>query len=306
MADAAQEDESADAHRTDSSSIAAVRSAWSSLRSVSRESSHVADGERSIQDLQCQLARLTAALERAQSLRRREILLATAALIAPLASHVRQLAGDTCQDFETLGQEVQLGQLAATVTEVTGVMGSLLRRATSAERTVKEVKGQLEACQVAAQERAREMGEMWEKVAAMEKSARATGSQLQEMQNRLSELSKETKMQRQRAVENEVEIASVRSQVSELRGGMEQLATSQETISVLENQLREMGRTATGLSVRLDSLESLKDLETASLQSELDVKEAELMAMGDQLRLLAQFKLRIEGQQREAQKGGTK
>lgn len=130
----------------------------------------------------------------------------------------------------------------------------------------------------------------------MEKVAIGTSGVLKEMQSKLEDMEQETSRQRQCAAENEHELSKVRHDFGVLKSSIDSLVTARETIVTLEKRVQEMESISERLNAHVVSLEAGKRrkeaevaeiiVENDKLRARLDFKEAELVAMGQQIRVL--------------------
>lgn len=201
---------------------------------------------------------------------------------------------------EHKSQELEDGEyierIARAVMQVTDVMEVLLKRAILAESDMDAERVKTKASQDEVKQKTSQLESMWSRVQEMEKVAVGTSGVLKEMQLKLEDMEHETSRQRQRAAENEQELSKVRHDFGVLRSSIESLVTSRETIMTLEKRVQEMEGISERMSTHIVNLEAgkrKKEAEVAQiltendgLRAQLDLKEAELAAMRQQVRLI--------------------
>lgn len=197
---------------------------------------------------------------------------------------------------QELGDGEYIERIARAVMQVTDVMEVLLKRAILAESDMDVEKMKTRASEDEVRQKTLQLESMWGRVQEMEKVAIGTSGVLKEMQLKLEDMEHETSRQRQRAAENEQELSKVRHDFGVLRSSIESLVTSRETILTLEKRVQELEGISERMSAHIISLEAgkrRKEAEVAGfltendkLRAQLDFKEAELAAMGQQVRLI--------------------
>lgn len=197
---------------------------------------------------------------------------------------------------QDLGDGEYIERIARAVMQVTDVMEVLLKRAILAESDMDAERVKTKASQDEVKQKTLQLESMWSRVQEMEKVAIGTSGVLKEMQLKLEDMEHETYRQRQRAAENEQELSKVRHDFGVLRSSIESLVTSRETIMTLEKRVQEMEGISERMSAHIVNLEAgkrRKEAEVAefltendSLRAQLDLKEAELAAMRQQVRLI--------------------
>lgn len=197
---------------------------------------------------------------------------------------------------QELGDGEYIERIARAVMQVTDVMEVLLKRAILAESDMDSERVKTKTSQDEVKQKTLQLESMWSRVQEMEKVAIGTSGVLKEMQLKLEDMEHETSRQRQRAAENEQELSKVRHDFGVLRSSIESLVTSRETIMTLEKRVQEMEGISERMSAHIVNLEAgkrRKEAEVAefltendSLRAQLDLKEAELAAMRQQVRLI--------------------
>ncbi|KAJ7531008.1 hypothetical protein O6H91_14G028400 [Diphasiastrum complanatum] len=185
-------------------------------------------------------------------------------------------------------------RIAVAVMQVTDVMELLLKRALVAEAKFDVEREKVKASQQDVKQKSVQVESMWARVEEMEKVALNTSGALKEMQRKLKDMEVETSRQRHRANENEQELSRVRHDFSLLRLSLDSLIKARETIQSMETRIEEAETTSKRLSNQVVSLEveRLKSkneiakllLENDTLRAGFDFREAELAALGDEVK----------------------
>ncbi|XP_024006957.1 golgin subfamily A member 5 isoform X2 [Eutrema salsugineum] len=183
------------------------------------------------------------------------------------------------------------------VETVTGVMESLARRAIIAESEAAIEKGKVMLSQEEIQRKVGQIDNMSMKLEDMEKFALGTSSILCEMRQRVDDLVEETSRQKQRATENEQELCRVRRDFESLKSYVTSLISVRETLVSSEKQFQTIERLFERLVAKTTQLESEKVQKEAEVQKLLeenvrltalvDKKEAQLLAMNEQCKMMA-------------------
>ncbi|CAH2043050.1 unnamed protein product [Thlaspi arvense] len=183
------------------------------------------------------------------------------------------------------------------VETVTGVMESLARRAVMAESEAAIEKGKFLSSQEEIQRKVGQIDNMSVKLEDMEKFALGTSSSLCEMRQRVDDLVEETSRQKQRATENEQELCRVRRDFESLKSYVTSLISVRETLVSSEKQFQTIERLFERLVAKTTQLESekvQKEAEVQKLMEEnvrltalVDKKEAQLLAMNEQCKMMA-------------------
>ncbi|CAH8281117.1 unnamed protein product [Arabidopsis lyrata] len=183
------------------------------------------------------------------------------------------------------------------VETVTGVMESLARRAIIAESEAAIEKGKVVLSQEEIQRKVGQIENMSLKLEDMEKFALGTSGILCEMRQRVDDLVEETSRQKQRATENEQELSRVRRDFESLKSYVTSLISVRETLVSSEKQFQTIERLFERLVAKTTQLESekvQKEAEVQKLMEEnvrltalVDKKEAQLLAMNEQCKMMA-------------------
>ncbi|KAL1217053.1 hypothetical protein V5N11_021401 [Cardamine amara subsp. amara] len=190
-----------------------------------------------------------------------------------------------------------LTEMLKHVETVTGVMESLARRAIIAESEAAIEKGKVLLCQEEIQRKVGQIENMSIKLDDMEKFALGTTSILCEMRQRVDDLVEETSRQKQRATENEQELSRVRRDFESLKSYVTSLISVRETLVSSEKQFQTIERLFERLVAKTTQLESEKEQKEAEVQKLMeenvrltalvDKKEAQLLAMNEQCKMMA-------------------
>ncbi|KAK4416807.1 hypothetical protein Salat_2506200 [Sesamum alatum] len=135
------------------------------------------------------------------------------------------------------------------------------------------------------------------KLEEMEQFAMGTNSILNEMRQRVEDLVEETSRQRQRAAENEQELCRVKQDFESLKSYVSTLISVRETLLSSEKQFQTIEKHFERLVAKTSQLENekmQKEAEVQKLMEEnvrlsglLDKKEAQLVAMNEQCKVMA-------------------
>ncbi|KAK4790940.1 hypothetical protein SAY86_031353 [Trapa natans] len=191
---------------------------------------------------------------------------------------------------------VYIEELLNSANLVTEVMESLVQRAAIAESETLVHKERVSFGQEEIKRKTAQIESMSFKLGEMEKFASGTNDILNEMKQRVEDLVEETTMQRQRAAENDLELCRVKRDFESLKSYVNSLISVRETLpspdkfQVIERLLERLMLRTT----QLESEKSQKDAEVNKLVEEnvrltalLDKKEAELLAMNEQFKVMA-------------------
>ncbi|KAL3525287.1 hypothetical protein ACH5RR_013659 [Cinchona calisaya] len=189
------------------------------------------------------------------------------------------------------------GELLKGVQMVTDVMECLFKRALVAESETALEKEKVTVGQEEIKRKAVQIDNMSTKLEEMENFALGTNCILNEMRQRVEELVGETSRQRQRAAENELELARVKRDFESLKTYVSSLISVRETLLSSEKQFQTIERLFERLVEKTSQLESeklQKEAEVQKLMEEnvrlsalLDKKEAQLLAMNEQCKVMA-------------------
>ncbi|KAL5122590.1 hypothetical protein HKD37_02G003350 [Glycine soja] len=192
---------------------------------------------------------------------------------------------------------VYIGEILKSVQMVTDVMESLVKRVLLAESETtiekeKVILGQEEIMQKSAQ-----LENMSMKLEEMERFALGTNGILNDMRQRVADLVEETTRQRQRAAENEEELSRVKREFESLKSYVSSLITVRETLLSSEKQfqtIEKLFERLVGKTTQLEGEKMQKEAEVQKLMEEnvrlsalLDKKEAQLLALNEQCKMMA-------------------
>ncbi|KAI6671484.1 hypothetical protein NL676_006369 [Syzygium grande] len=198
---------------------------------------------------------------------------------------------------------VYIDELLKSVQIVTDLMESLVKRVLLAESEIAIEKEKVTFGQLEIKRKAAQIESMSLKLEEMERFAVGTNSILNEMRQRVEDLVEETSRQRQRAEENEVELSRVKRDFESLKSYVSSLITVRETLLSSEKQFQTMEKLFERLMAKTTQLESekmQKEAEVKKLMEDnvrltmlLDKKEAQLMALNEQCKVMALSSLNI-------------
>ncbi|AED98188.1 unnamed protein product [Arabidopsis thaliana] len=215
------------------------------------------------------------------------------------AADLANLSLETDQLQDTIDEHdgTYVTEMLQHVETVTGVMESLARRAFIAESEAAIEKGKVVLSQEEIQRKVGQLENMSVKLEDMEKFALGTSSILCEMRQRVDDLVEETSRQKQRATENELELSRVRRDFESLKSYVTSLISVRETLVSSEKQFQTIERLFERLVAKTTQLESekvQKEAEVQKLMEEnvrltalVDKKEAQLLAMNEQCKMMA-------------------
>ncbi|XP_031401681.1 uncharacterized protein LOC116211432 [Punica granatum] len=190
-----------------------------------------------------------------------------------------------------------IGDLLKSVNMVTEVMENLVKRAVIAETETLVEKEKVSLGREEIKRKAVQIETMSLKLEEMERFAFGTNSILTEMKQRVEDLVEETSRQRQRAAENELELCRVKRDFESLKSYVNSLISVRETLLSSEKQFQTIERLFERLVAKTSQLESEKSQKEAEvnklveenvrLTALLDKKEAQLLAMNEQFKVMA-------------------
>ncbi|KAJ0254309.1 Polyamine-modulated factor 1-binding protein [Hirschfeldia incana] len=135
------------------------------------------------------------------------------------------------------------------------------------------------------------------KLQEMERFAHGTNSVLSEMRERIEELVEETMRQREKAVENEEELCRVKREFESLKSYVSTFTNVRETLLSSERQFKtieELFERLVSKTTQLEGEKAQKEVEVQKLMEEnvkltalLDKKEAQLLALNEQCKVMA-------------------
>ncbi|KAJ0236603.1 Kinectin-like protein [Hirschfeldia incana] len=206
-------------------------------------------------------------------------------------------SGEQASSTSERDQSYYVSEMLKHVETVSGVMDSLARRAIVAESEAAVQRGKALLSQQEVQRKAGQINSMSMKLEDMEKFALGTTSILGEMRQRVDDLVEETSRQKARATENEQELCRVRRDFESLKSYVSSLISVRETLVSSEKQFQTIERLFERLVAKTTQLESdkvQKEAEVQKLMEEnvrltalVDKKEAQLLAMNEQCKMMA-------------------
>lgn len=193
--------------------------------------------------------------------------------------------------------EVYINEVVKTVQMITEVMESLLERVIMAESETDIEKHKVKLSQEEIIKKEIQIEIMSEKLDEMDRFAIDTNCVLNEMRQWIDNLVEETSRQRQRASENEEELIRVKRDFEALKCYVNSLISVRETLVSSEKQFQDMEKLFERLVLKTTQLETEKKKkegeveklmeENLRLNNVLDQKEAQLLAMNEQCKLMA-------------------
>ncbi|KAL4361373.1 hypothetical protein GQ457_04G021060 [Hibiscus cannabinus] len=196
-----------------------------------------------------------------------------------------------------------IGELIESVQMITDVMEILVKRVIMAESETAIEKEKVTLGQEEIRRKAFQIENMSLKLEEMQSFAMGTNNILNEMKQRVEDLVEETSRQRQRAAENEEELSRVKRDFETLKSYVSSLISVRETLVSSEKQFQTIERLFERLAAKTTQLESEKKQkedevqklmeENVRLAALLDKKEAQLLAMNEQCKVMALNSLNI-------------
>ncbi|GAB4847520.1 hypothetical protein Ancab_026579 [Ancistrocladus abbreviatus] len=190
-----------------------------------------------------------------------------------------------------------IGELLKSVEMVANVMEALVKRVIIAESETAIEKERVNFSQEEIKKKEDQIENMSTKLEEMERFAMGTNCILNEMRQRVEDLVEETSRQRQRATENEQELSRVKQDFESLKSYVSGLISVRETLISSEKQFQTIEKLFERLVAKTTQLEGekvQKEAEVQKLMEEnvrlhalLDKKEAQLLAMNEQCKVLA-------------------
>ncbi|CAH8272763.1 unnamed protein product [Arabidopsis lyrata] len=188
-------------------------------------------------------------------------------------------------------------EMLQSIEMVTDVLESLVRRVTAAES---ETAVQKEKALLGEEEISRktvQIENLSSKLEEMERFAHGTNSVLNEMRERIEELVEETMRQREKAKENEEELWRVKREFESLKSYVSTFTNVRETLLSSERQFKtieELFERLVTKTTQLEGEKAQKEVEVQKLMEEnvkltalLDKKEAQLLALNEQCKVMA-------------------
>ncbi|XP_014510071.1 uncharacterized protein LOC106769105 isoform X1 [Vigna radiata var. radiata] len=192
---------------------------------------------------------------------------------------------------------VYIGEILKSVQMVADVMEALVKRALLAESETRTEKEKVSLGQEEIMRKSAQLESMSMKLEEMERFALGTNGILNDMRQRVADLVEETTRQRQRASENEEELSRVKREFESLKSYVSSLITVRETLLSSEKQFQTIERLferLVGKTTQLEGEKMQKEAEVQKLMEEnvrlsamLDKKEAQLLALNEQCKMMA-------------------
>ncbi|XP_054775749.1 uncharacterized protein LOC129284335 [Prosopis cineraria] len=190
-----------------------------------------------------------------------------------------------------------VGEILKSVQMVADVMETLVKRVLLAESETAIEKEKVTLGHEEIKRKSAQLESMSMKLEEMERFAVGTNSILNEMRQRVEDLVEETTRQRQRAAENEQELSRVKRDFESLKSYVSSLISVRETLLSSEKQFQTIERLFERLVEKTTQLEGEKMQKEAEVQklmeenvrlnSLLDKKEAQLLALNEQCKVMA-------------------
>ncbi|TKY55886.1 coiled-coil domain-containing protein 73 [Spatholobus suberectus] len=190
-----------------------------------------------------------------------------------------------------------IGEILKSVQMVTDVMEALVKRVLLAESETTTEKEKVSLGQEEIMRKSAQLENMSMKLEEMERFALGTNGILNDMRQRVADLVEETTRQRQRAAENEEELSRVKREFESLKSYVSSLITVRETLLSSEKQFQTIERLferLVGKTTQLEGEKMQKEAEVQKLMEEnvrlsalLDKKEAQLLALNEQCKMMA-------------------
>ncbi|KAK7262946.1 hypothetical protein RJT34_30528 [Clitoria ternatea] len=192
---------------------------------------------------------------------------------------------------------VYIGEILNSVQMVTDVMEALVKRVILAESETIIEKEKVSLSHEEIMQKSTQLENMSMKLEEMERFALGTNGILNEMRQRVADLVEETTRQRQRAAENEEELSRVKQEFESLKSYVSSLITVRETLLSSEKQFQTIERLferLVGKTTQLEGEKMQKEAQVQKLMEEnvrlsalLDKKEAQLLALNEQCKMMA-------------------
>ncbi|KAF5203224.1 polyamine-modulated factor 1-binding protein [Thalictrum thalictroides] len=189
-----------------------------------------------------------------------------------------------------------IGDILKSIHMINDLLEVLVKMVIMAETEISIEKEKVTLGQEEIKRKALQIESMSVKVVEMERFALSTNSLLNEMQQKVEDMVLETSRQRQRAAENEQELYRVKQDFEALRSYVSSLISVREMLlSSEKHQTNEMQfERLVALAAQLEGEKVKKEAEVQKLMSEnvklaslLDKKEAQLLAMNEQCKVMA-------------------
>ncbi|KAF6142967.1 hypothetical protein GIB67_003923 [Kingdonia uniflora] len=209
-----------------------------------------------------------------------------------LSSHDNAYVGGSSDE----NNGASISEASKHVPMVTDLVEVLVMRVIKAEAETALEKEKVSLGQKEIRKKALQIENMSAKVMEMENFAHSTNCLLNEMQQKVEDMVQETSRQRQRAAENEQELSRVRQDFDSLRSYVSSLISVREALlSAEKHQTSEMLlERLVALAAQMEGEKTKKEVQVKKLMEEnvrltalLDKKEAQLVAMNEQCKVMA-------------------
>ncbi|CAL0314476.1 unnamed protein product [Lupinus luteus] len=190
-----------------------------------------------------------------------------------------------------------ISEALKSVQMVADVMEALVKRVLLAESETAIEKEKVSLSREEITRKSSQLENMSKKLEGLEHFALSTSSVLNEIRQRVEDLVQEAIRQRERASENEEELNRVKQEFHSLKSYVSSLTTVRETLLSSEKQFQNIERLFDQLvekTTRLEGEKMQKESEVQKLMEEnvrliaqLDKKEAQLLALNEQCKLMA-------------------
>ncbi|KAF8047033.1 hypothetical protein N665_3248s0005 [Sinapis alba] len=234
-------------------------------------------------------------------------------LTIPDLAHVEQIGlngldfiekdggSSSCEDNHggPLGLEdgAYTSEMLQSIEMVTNVLESLVKRVSVAESETAVQKEMVLLGEEELDRKTVQIENLAIKLQEMERFAHGTNSVLSEMRERIEELVEETMRQREKAVENEEELCRVKREFESLKSYVCTFNNVRETLLSSERQFKtieELFERLVTKTTQLEGEKAQKEVEVQKLMEEnvkltalLDKKEAQLLALNEQCKVMA-------------------
>lgn len=204
---------------------------------------------------------------------------------------------ETWTDIVNQKDEVYIREVVKSVQTITDVMESLLKRVIMAEYETASERQKVMLSQEEIIKKDILIKTLSDKLNEMDRFAVDTNCILNEMRQWVTDLVEETSRQRQRATDNEEELIRVKRDFESLKAHVSSLISVRETLISSEKQFQTIEKLFERLVAKTTQLETekkQKETEVQKLMDEnirlnalVDKKEAQLLAMNEQCKVMA-------------------
>ncbi|KAJ4889055.1 kinectin-related [Raphanus sativus] len=200
----------------------------------------------------------------------------------------------SCEDALS---EAYTSEMLQSIEMVTNVLEFLVKRVSAAESETAVQKEMVILGEEELSKKTVQIENLAVKLQEMERFAHGTNSVLSEMRERIEELVEETMGQREKAVENEEELCRVKREFESLKSYVSTFTNVRETLLSSERQFKtieELFERLVSKTTQLEGEKAQKEVEVQKLMEEnvkltalLDKKEAQLLALNEQCKVMA-------------------